>query len=217
LYAPSYFIENKKNEQNQEIQKQKLEIKALKAQINPHFLFNTLNNLMGTAISENAPQTSLQIQQLASIMRHVVEETQAEYTPIEKEIKFLGDYIELMELRVPKEENIRINVRIDFDENSFLISPLILITFIENAFKYGISINQACFVDILLTIENKKIDLVCKNSIVNVENSTETGLESVKKRLELTYPQKHSLEISKENNVFEVVFKLDLSHENPTV
>jgi hypothetical protein len=212
-----YFIENKKNEQNQEIQKQKLEIKALKAQINPHFLFNTLNNLMGTAISENAPKTSLQIQQLAGIMRHVVEETQAEYTPIEKELKFLGDYIELMQLRVPKEENIRINVRIDFDENSFLISPLILITFIENAFKYGISINQACFVDILLTIENKKIELVCKNSIVNVENSTETGLESVKKRLELTYPQKHSLEISKENNVFEVVFKLDLSHENPTV
>ena len=212
-----YFIENKKNEQNQEIQKQKLEIKALKAQINPHFLFNTLNNLMGTAISENAPQTSLQIQQLAGIMRHVVEETQAEYTPIEKELKFLGDYIELMQLRVPKEENIRINVRIDFDENSFLISPLILITFIENAFKYGISINQACFVDILLTIENKKIELVCKNSIVNVENSTETGLESVKKRLELTYPQQHSLEISTENNVFEVVFKLDLSHENPTV
>ncbi len=211
------FNENKEKQTAQEIQKQKLEIKALKAQINPHFLFNTLNNLMGTAISENAPQTSLQIQQLASIMRHVVEETQAEYTPIEKELKFLGDYIELMQLRVPKEENIRINVRIDFDENSFLISPLILITFIENAFKYGISINQACFVDILLTIENKKIDLVCKNAIGNVENSTETGLESVKKRLELTYPQKHSLEISKENNVFEVVFKLDLSHENPTV
>jgi LytS/YehU family sensor histidine kinase len=211
------FNENKEKQTAQEIQKQKLEIKALKAQINPHFLFNTLNNLMGTAISENAPQTSLQIQQLAGIMRHVVEETQAEYTPIEKEIKFLEDYIELMQLRVPKEENIKINVRIDFDENSFLISPLILITFIENAFKYGISINQACFVDILLTIENKKIDLVCKNSIVNVENSTETGLESVKKRLELTYPQKHSLEISKENNVFEVVFKLDLSHENPTV
>jgi LytS/YehU family sensor histidine kinase len=211
------FNENKEKQTAQEIQKQKLEIKALKAQINPHFLFNTLNNLMGTAISENAPQTSLQIQQLAGIMRHVVEETQAEYTPIEKELKFLGDYIELMQLRVPKEENIRINVRIDFDENSFLISPLILITFIENAFKYGISINQACFVDILLTIENKKIDLVCKNSIVNVENSTETGLESVKKRLELTYPQQHSLEISTENNVFEVVFKLDLSHENPTV
>lgn len=212
-----YFIENKKNEQNQEIQKQKLEIKALKAQINPHFLFNTLNNLMGTAISENAPQTTLQIQQLAGIMRHVVEETQAEYTPIEKELKFLGDYIELMELRIPKEEHIKINVRIHFDENSFLISPLILITFIENAFKYGISINQACFVDILLTIENKKIELVCKNSIMNVENSTETGLESVKKRLELTYPQKHSLDISKENNVFAVVFKLDLSQENPII
>lgn len=212
-----YFLENKKNEQNQEIQKQKLEIKALKAQINPHFLFNTLNNLMGTAISENAPQTSLQIQQLAGIMRHVVEEIQAEYTTIEKELKFLGDYIELIQLRIPKEDNIKIDVRIDFDENSFLISPLILITFIENAFKYGISINQACFVGIRLMIENKKIELVCKNAIVNIENSTETGLESVKKRLELTYPQKHSLEISKENNVFEVVFKLDLSRDNPAV
>lgn len=211
------LFENKEKQTAQEIQKQKLEIKALKAQINPHFLFNTLNNLMGTAISEKAPQTSLQIQQLAGIMRHVVEETQADFTPIEKELKFLGDYIELMELRIPKEENINIDVRIDFDENSFLISPLILITFIENAFKYGISINQACFVDILLTIENKKIELVCKNSIVNTEKSTETGLEGVKKRLDLSYPHKHTLDISKENNVFEVVFKLDLNHENPTI
>ena len=209
--------ENKEKHTAQEIEKHKLEIKALKAQINPHFLFNTLNNLMGTAISENAPKTSLQIQQLAGIMRHVVEETQADFTPIEKELKFLGDYIELMEIRIPKEENIKINIQIEYDENTFLISPLLLITFIENAFKYGVSINHPCFVDIKLKVENKKVELICKNAIVNAENSTETGLESVKKRLDLTYPNQYSLRISEEKNVFSIHLILDLSNENPTV
>jgi sensor histidine kinase YesM len=134
------FVKNSKERAELISQKFNAETQAPKAQINPHFLFNVLNNLYGTAIVEESPKTAEGIQQLSSIMRHVVEGTKNELISAEKEVQFLYDFVELNKMRIPKRDNIRININIDFDEQPTQIAPLLVIPYIENAFKYGISI-----------------------------------------------------------------------------
>lgn len=196
------------------IQKAKVELSALKAQINPHFLFNVLNNLYGTAIVEESPRTAEGIQQLSSIMRHVVEGTKNERISADKEIQFLHDFVELNKMRIPKRENIKINIAINWDEAATQIAPLLAIPYIENAFKYGISITQESFIDLKFIIKDQKLSFSCRNSIIKqfdkLEVGTSTGLENTKRRLELNYPNRHTLKISNENNIFEVLLEVNL-------
>lgn len=196
------------------IQKTKVELSALKAQINPHFLFNVLNNLYGTAIVEDSPKTAEGIQQLSSIMRHVVEGTKNERISAEKEVQFLYDFVELNKMRIPKRDNIRININIDWDEQPTQIAPLLVIPYIENAFKYGISITQESFIDLKFQIKGQKLSFSCRNSIIKqfdkLEVGTSTGIENTQRRLALNYPHKHSLRISNENNIFEVSLEVNL-------
>lgn len=196
------------------IQKTKVELSALKAQINPHFLFNVLNNLYGTAIVEESPKTAEGIQQLSSIMRHVVEGTKNERISAEKEVQFLYDFVELNKMRIPKRDNIKISINIDWDETPTQIAPLLVIPYIENAFKYGISITQESFIDLKFLIHEQKLSFSCRNSIIKqfdkLEVGTSTGLENTQRRLALNYPNKHLLRISNENNVFEVSLEVNL-------
>lgn len=196
------------------IQKARVELSALKAQINPHFLFNVLNNLYGTAIVEDSPKTAEGIQQLSSIMRHVVEGTKNERISADKEVQFIYDFVELNKMRIPKRDNIRININIDWDEQPTQIAPLLVIPYIENAFKYGISITQESFIDLNFKIVDKKLTFFCRNSIIKrfdkLEVGTSTGLENTKRRLELNYPNKHILHISNENHIFEVSLEVNL-------
>lgn len=209
-----YVSESHKRIRELAIQKTKVELSALKAQINPHFLFNVLNNLYGTAIVEESPKTAEGIQQLSSIMRHVVEGTKNERITADKEVQFLYDFIELNKMRIPKRENIKIKIDIDFDEQPTQIAPLLVIPYIENAFKFGISINQESFIDISFKIENQQLHFSCRNSIIKhvdkLEIGTSTGLENTRRRLILNYPQRHHLKISNDNNVFEVVLDVNL-------
>ncbi len=196
------------------IQKTKVELSALKAQINPHFLFNVLNNLYGTAIVEESPKTAEGIQQLSSIMRHVVEGTKNERISVEKEIQFLYDFVELSKMRIPKRDNIKIKINIDWDEIPTQIAPLLVIPYVENAFKYGISITQESFIDLDFKIEDKKLTFICRNSIIKqfdkLEVGTSTGLENTKRRLELNYPYRHELKMSSENGIFAVSLEVNL-------
>lgn len=209
-----YVSESHKRLREMAIQKTKVELSALKAQINPHFLFNVLNNLYGTAIVEDSPKTAEGIQQLSSIMRHVVEGTKNERISAEKEVQFLYDFVELNKMRIPKRDNIRININIDWDEQPTQIAPLLVIPYIENAFKYGISITQESFIDLKFQIHNQKLLFSCRNSVIKqfdkLEVGTSTGLENTKRRLMLNYPHKHSLKISNENNIFEVALEVNL-------
>ncbi len=209
-----YVSESHKRLREMAIQKTKVELSALKAQINPHFLFNVLNNLYGTAIVEDSPKTAEGIQQLSSIMRHVVEGTKNERISAEKEVQFLYDFVELNKMRIPKRDNIRINVSIDWDEQPTQIAPLLVIPYIENAFKYGISITQESFIDLNFKIKDQKLSFSCRNSIIKqfdkLEVGTSTGLENTKRRLMLNYPHKHSLKISNENTIFEVALEVNL-------
>lgn len=209
-----YVSESHKRLREMAIQKTKVELSALKAQINPHFLFNVLNNLYGTAIVEDSPKTAEGIQQLSSIMRHVVEGTKNERISAEKEVQFLYDFVELNKMRIPKRDNIRININIDWDEQPTQIAPLLVIPYIENAFKYGISITQESFIDLNFKIKDQKLSFSCRNSVIKqfdkLEVGTSTGLENTKRRLMLNYPHKHSLKISNENNIFEVALEVNL-------
>jgi LytS/YehU family sensor histidine kinase len=208
------FVKNSKEQAELIVQKSNAEIQALKAQINPHFLFNILNNLYGTAIVEESPKTAEGIQQLSGIMRHVVEGTKNERISVEKEIQFLHDYIELNKMRIPKRDNISININITWDEEVAEIAPLLVIPYIENAFKYGISITQESFIDLKFQIKEQKLTFSCRNSIIKefdkLEIGTSTGLENTKRRLELNYPNKHLLNISNENNIFDVSLEVNL-------
>lgn len=209
-----YVSDSHKRLREMAIQKTKVELSALKAQINPHFLFNVLNNLYGTAIVEDSPKTAEGIQQLSSIMRHVVEGTKNERISAEKEIQFLYDFVELNKMRIPKRDNIRININIDWDEQPTQIAPLLVIPYIENAFKYGISITQESFIDLKFQIKDQKLYFSCRNSIIKqfdkLEVGTSTGIENTQRRLSLNYPHKHSLKISNENNIFEVALEVNL-------
>jgi hypothetical protein len=196
------------------LQKTKAELVALKAQINPHFLFNVLNNIYGQAIVEDSPKTAAGIERLSRIMRHVVEETKTERSPIEKELKFIEDFLELQKMRIPDLPNIRIKTEVHWDQQPALIAPLLVIPFIENAFKYGISVSQDSFFEMKLSIENKTLTYYSKNSIVKkidtLEMGTGTGIENTKRRLQLYYPNRHSLSISSENTFFEVKMQVKL-------
>jgi sensor histidine kinase YesM len=207
------FKKNEKNKQMLERERNIAEIQALKAQINPHFLFNTLNNLYGTAVLEESPKTADGIQQLARIMRHAVESSKNDRIEIDKEISFLHDYIEIQQLRIPKRDNIRIQTAIQWDEQPAQIAPLILMTFAENAFKFGISIAYECFLEIKLTVENQQLTFICRNSVLprtSLEQGTGTGLDNTLKRLKLLYPKQHTISINQTDSVYEVFLTINL-------
>ena len=208
------YVTNTKTQAKLIAQKSQAELMALKAQINPHFLFNVLNNLYGSAIVEDSPKTSEGILQLSSIMRHVVEGTKNERIDVEKEIQFLNDYIELNKMRIPNRPNIKIVTEIFWDENPTMIAPLLVIPYLENAFKYGISITDECFIEMSFRIENQHLSFICKNSITKkddkLEVGTGTGLDNTKRRLDLYYPTIYQLNTNSLDNVFGVSLEVNL-------
>jgi hypothetical protein len=202
-------INNRMNEIHDE--KLTAEVSYLKAQINPHFLFNTLNSLYALTLqkSNEAPNAVLK---LSGIMRYVVTESSQELVALDKEINYIKDYIELQKLRLDK------SVSLSFDIHGTsagrAIAPLILIPFIENAFKYGINPDENSFIKIVIAIENKSLRMSVQNSIVaseiDEEFKTGEGLKNTQKRLDLIYTGKYELTVREANNVYDVNLKIDL-------
>jgi hypothetical protein len=195
-------------------QKTQAELDALKAQVNPHFLFNTLNNIYGTALAEDSPRTAESIHQLSGIVRYVMEEANSTRTSMERELRFIDDYVELQRMRIPRLDNIRIFVETFWDEQPAEILPLLLNPLIENAFKYGISMQHPCFVEIRLRVEDGVLTFQTRNSMVprtRFEKSTGLGLKNVQKRLELTYATRHTFRQTAEDGVFVVELIINLT------
>ncbi|RNC65419.1 sensor histidine kinase [Proteiniphilum sp. X52] len=170
------------------------ELKNLKNQINPHFLLNTLNNIYALA-QLNSPKVKPAIMDLSRLLQYVLYENNKMFVPLKEEVNFIGNYIDLMRLRLPA--NTHLSVKFDIRENSeVMIAPLIFISLIENAFKHGISSDDYSFVDISLSEkEEGKIEFLCRNSYFPKDASDKSGsgigLQQVKKRLELIYPHRH--------------------------
>jgi len=184
------------------------ELRLLKAQINPHFLFNTLNNLFGMARKQD-PHTADGIAGLSHLMRYMIYDSNVELISLEKEIQQINRLIELQKLRFTKDDDIQIDFAIDGEAVNVQIPPMLLIPFVENAFKHGISLVAPSFVRIHLNVDEDKLEFSVSNSKHSrSENKEETelgiGLQNVSRRLELLYPGNHELAISDGEKVFEV-------------
>ncbi|MEX2564388.1 MAG: histidine kinase [Cyclobacteriaceae bacterium] len=191
------------------------ELSYLKAQINPHFFFNTLNNIYAlTNIDVERAQKALL--KLSRMMRYVLYETDKDLTILSKEVDFLLDYIELMRLRLSD----KVTLHIDIPEkmSDFSIAPMLILPFIENSFKHGVSAKEKSEIYISMVLEGKVLRLKTSNTIFpNNPNSPERfnsgiGLANTKRRLSLIYGKKAQLDIDSHNpdNKFRVELKIDL-------
>lgn len=185
------LIERWKNEQQLKQEKQKEQLKTqlelLKNQINPHFFFNTLNNIY-SLIDLNPAKAQESIRHLSKLMRYHLYKTNSEKVDLKKEILFLKDYIELMKIRI--NENVKLNVEFNVTDESVEIPPLLFEPLIENAFKHGVSYTNDSFVSVLLSQNEKELVLVVKNS--DHSNSLDqekggVGLSNIEQRLNLIY------------------------------
>ena len=191
------------------------ELSLLKSQINPHFLFNSLNTVYGLALKEESPKTAHAVQQLSEMMRFMLHENHAEKIPLQKEIDYLRNYIELQTLRISKKDHFKLEVDVD-ESCSGEITPMMLIPFVENAFKHGISFQKPSWVKIKLTCKGSEVHLNVKNSVHKHEADPEMGksgigLENVRKRLAILYPEKHLFQIYETEESFEANLKITLT------
>jgi LytS/YehU family sensor histidine kinase len=158
-------------------------------------------------------RTAAGIEQLSSVMRHITEASQRDFIPIEQELRFVEDTVDLHRMRIPQSDTIQIRVLIDWDEKPAQIAPLLLNPLVENAFKYGISMQYPCFVDIAIQVTDEVLTGTIRNQVVprtNLEKGTGTGLKNVRQRLVLAYPNRHSLRIEETNEEFVVYLEIKL-------
>ncbi|MBR9916123.1 hypothetical protein GYB29_00155 [bacterium] len=196
-----------------EEEKTKSELKALQAQINPHFLFNSLNTIYGEALkkTDKAPEMILK---LSDILRYVVENMNKNEVQLDQEIEYIRKFIDLQKERLSNPN--RVIFVVNGNVEDLKIQPLLLITFIENAFKYGSVSGLNERIKISLAVEDKILEMIVENALNEIEvigksESSGTGLANTQKRLEFSYPGKHNLDIKKDDSTFKAALKIDLS------
>ncbi len=193
------------------------ELQFLKSQINPHFLFNNLNNMYSYAI-EQSPKTPSIILELSSVLRYMLYDCKEDYVALVKEIEHLKNFTQLNELQI--EDRGKVTFETGHIPNGVLIAPLILTVFIENAFKHSTaSQSEDILIDIHMKIDDDgQLDFICKNSFRPVTNTNKLsngiGLQNVKKRLQLLYPNAHELVIKDSNNMYIVHLKMNLKSKS---
>jgi two-component system, LytTR family, sensor kinase len=202
------------NDRNQQIEKEKImmELEMLKAQVHPHFLFNTLNNLYSLTLtkSDNAPVV---VTHLADLLRYMLYECNEKEVQLEKEMEVLKKYIELEKLRYGG--RVEISFSCSGNTHELLIAPLILIPFVENSFKHGISeeLNQ-CWININLHAFHNQLLFKISNSSTkdyHSKGSGGIGLHNIKKRLDMIYPETYELTMHQENDIYTVNLKMTLN------
>ncbi len=194
-------------------QKTKAELTALQTQLNPHFLFNALNTIYNEADAVQNDRVTDLVQQLSGLLRFTLQEAQKEKTTVASEIAFLEKYLALQRARLPQREDLRVNTHIEYDDQPAQIAPLLLIPFVENAFQYGISGQQASFIDLRLVVENAVLTLHIQNSLApqtTAKRGNGTGIANVQQRLKGIYPHLHKLEIKQQAAIFEIVLEIKL-------
>lgn len=203
------FRQEKEKEQLMK-QKYMAEISFLRSQVNPHFLFNALNSIysLSRRQSEYAPDA---VMKLSEIMRYMLEESNMEKVPLEKEVRYIVNYIALQKLRYKEKENIVFDLKGTPDHQS--IAPLLLIPFIENTFKHGSAKDPDNPITIQLELNEQHVSLFTKNkkNKGDKDRSTGIGLGNVKKRLELQYSGKYLLEIKDNENSYQTHLHLTLA------
>lgn len=209
-YMKDWFV---KDHYTRILEKEKLkaELTLLRYQLNPHFLFNTINDIYYLAIIKS-DKTADAILKVSDLLRYVLNEKE-EHTPLEREINYLQDFIKLQQFRFPDQ---KVDVQISISEKieRYMIAPLLLITFAENAFKHGEPGTIEEPVKISLKVVNKKLEYEVVNRInktTTKDTTTGIGLNNLKRRMELLYAKKYHLNYAEENKIFIAQLKIELS------
>ena len=194
-------------------QKTEAELTALKAQMNPHFLFNALNTIYNEAQRSDNQSVADQIEQLASILRFTLQESTRPSISIEEEFAFLEKYLALQRARLPALDTIRLSSHLDWDGIPAQIAPLLLIPFVENMFQYGLSLTQSVSLNLTIQIENGQLHMRITNTAgpdIGSKSGSGTGIVNTRKRLALLYPNQHQLQINQDESMFTVDLRIDL-------
>lgn len=192
-----------------EQEKNEVELRFLKSQINPHFIFNTLNNIY-SLVYQKSEQALPAIDKLSQLMRYMTYETDRGNIELQKEINYIQDFIDLEKMRIAGQTNIV--VYIDIENPSLLIPPLLLLPFIENGFKHGILTDQEHPFTITIKQHNNLLEIHTQNKTnnYNKDKTSGIGLANIHKRLDLQFPNKHILNITEEENIFTCQLSIEL-------
>ena len=206
-----FFIAIRQNELIRR-QQTEIELSVLKSQINPHFLFNVLNSIYSLSLKKS-DQTPEVVMRLSEILRYMLYEAKHEFVPLKKEIQMVCDYADIEQMRLSKEHVL--HLRCDEDQVlHYQIAPLLLIPFVENAIKHGTnSMAEGAYIFIDIKVTDDTLYFSCKNNYkpLPARKDSGLGLENVRKRLQLLYPGKHTLDIKQQNDTFEVLLSIQLS------
>lgn len=210
-----YFRSQRREEEMRELQSENLQtqLEYLKYQVNPHFFMNTLNNIH--ALVDIDPEMAKEaIVELSKMMRYILYEGNRPMVPLQSEAQFLQSYLQLMRLRFTDKVDIRCDLPQPVPEAQ--VPPLLLITFVENAFKHGISYSQPSFVHIAVTVADGRLRFSCQNSkhAATTDEHGGVGLQNARRRLALIYADRYTLDIRDEATTYSVDLSLPLNIEN---
>ena len=206
-----YFRSRNDHQKLLKLEKQNLEqqLEYLRYQINPHFFMNTLNNIHALVDIDPAKAQET-IVELSKMMRFLLYEGDKNGVPLTRELEFIRTYTNLMQLRYT--DNVRIDLDLPAETPDKTIPPLMLIPFIENAFKHGVSYKQESFIEVKIALEDGSLHFSCRNSKADVPNQEKggVGLANVRKRLNLLYEHNYSLRIKNDADIYSVELSLPL-------
>ena len=207
-----YRAQTIKRQLKEEQQKRtEAELEWLKNQLNPHFLFNTLNNI-SSLVQIDADQAQDAIAQLSDLLRYAMYETRHEKVPLQGEMEFMRNYIELMKLRC--NEKTTVNYHLPTLNAQLEIAPLLFISLIENAFKHGVSSGRDSRIDISLTTDDNLLTFVCENTNFPKTDTDRSGsgigIENTRRRMDLIYKDKYTWKQSLEDNIYQVKITIQL-------
>ncbi len=212
VFAFSLLLKIRERLKQTETEKANAELSYLKAQINPHFLFNTLNSIYSLAILKNE-KTADAVVKLSDMMRYVLNDSNANFVVLEKELNYITNYIDLQRMRLTS--NVILTYVCEGSVIDKKIAPLVLIPFIENAFKHGVNSEENSDIDIHISISETELKLQVKNNCVSTNNNTLNksglGIENTRKRLNLLYPQNYTLNIIEKDSMFTVILVLNIN------
>ena len=215
-----FFFTIRRDEHFKELEKEKLrsELEYLKYQINPHFFMNSLNNIHAL-IDIDKVKAQKTVVELSNMMRYVLYDKSSTFVPMEKEVKFLGSYIDLMRLRYPD----KIEIKTDFstEPQGIYVPSLLFMQFLENAFKHGVTYKKKSLIEVSLVADEAagKVLFTCRNTLPDVSNPTALhasggiGVENARKRLELLYGDKAQLHISNNGEWYNVELKIPIQYD----
>ncbi|RYZ24314.1 MAG: histidine kinase [Chitinophagaceae bacterium] len=219
FFRRSRRLENKVVHLEQELGHSEAGLDFLRSQINPHFLFNALNTLYGLALNEGAERTAGGVQMLGDMMRFMMQENLQPEIDLTREVEYLKNYIALQELRTEGTGSVQVQTSIGETLPGLRIAPMLLIPFVENAFKHGVSFREASFIKVLLEEKNGTLFFDVHNSCHEKPHDdperfkSGIGLENVRRRLELLYPGRHQLFVRDTGKEFFVHLSIDLTSE----